>query len=278
MRKSAISYGEDVKKAMILLDAGTPIVCFDLETTGVSYLNDRILSFSAIKVVMNDGFPEEIGRVDFMIDPEIPIPPEASKVNHITDEMVKGCIKEEEAMKQIKRFLGDHPFVCGYNSVNFDERFVNAMYSRYNDSFTPIFHLDIMRMAKEKMDLKSYQLSSLSRELGVDAGLSFHNSIDDVIAAFRCFMILKKDYVDPDPKDKVRSVKVKSYSYWSGPNHRLERIYVQTVPYTKTYYDIYRKEWRSDEQINLDAVKAEVLQLADAADESQLVKRIRNNK
>ena len=277
MRESSVVYDDEVKKASILMAAGTPLICFDTETTGISSASDRIISFSAIKVVMNNGLPEEADRMDILINPERPIPPEATKVNHITDELVSAAGKEAVVFLDIKRFFGDNPFVCGYNSVSFDAKFLQAMYSRCgNLKFTPILHVDVAKMAKEKLDLRSYTLQSVAKELGVDGGLSFHKSIDDVIATFRCFMILKKDYDVKEDKNKYSmSVKVVGCTYWAGPNYRLERIYIQTHPYTKTFYDIYRKEWKSDSDIDLKKVKRDTLAFTQTNDESELVKKLK---
>ena len=57
-----------------------PIVFFDLETTGTNITHDRIVEISLIKV-MPDG--SEIERTR-RINPEMPIPAEATAIHHIT--------------------------------------------------------------------------------------------------------------------------------------------------------------------------------------------------
>ena len=61
-----------------------PIVFFDLETTGTSVINDRIVQISYIKVMPNG---EEIER-DYYVNPGMHIPEEASAVHHIYDKDV----------------------------------------------------------------------------------------------------------------------------------------------------------------------------------------------
>ena len=63
-----------------------PIVFFDLETTGTNITHDRIVEISLIKV-MPDGTEIERTR---RINPEMPIPAEATAIHHITDEDVCG--------------------------------------------------------------------------------------------------------------------------------------------------------------------------------------------
>ncbi len=62
-----------------------PLVFFDCETTGTDISKDRIIEISLLKL-FPDGH-EEINT--FLINPGIPIPPEATAIHGITDEDVK---------------------------------------------------------------------------------------------------------------------------------------------------------------------------------------------
>lgn len=59
-------------------------VVFDLETTGISTSRDDIIEISAIRV--NDH--ERTETFSRLVNPGRPIPPEATRINGITDEMV----------------------------------------------------------------------------------------------------------------------------------------------------------------------------------------------
>ena len=63
------------------LNLKKPLIFFDLETTGISITHDRIVQLGYIKVMPNGS--EEAGN--FYINPEMPIPAEATAVHHITD-------------------------------------------------------------------------------------------------------------------------------------------------------------------------------------------------
>lgn len=92
-----------------------PIACVDLETTGVSITQDRIVEISIVKV-----FPD--GKKDIKtrrINPTIPIPPEATAVHGISDEDVAGEPTFKELANGIKQFL-DNCDLCGFNSNKFD--------------------------------------------------------------------------------------------------------------------------------------------------------------
>lgn len=92
-----------------------PIVFFDLETTGVDTSKDRIVEISMIKV-MPDGSKQVKTR---RINPEMPIPAEATAIHGITDEDVK----EEPTFRQLAKSLAQFVQGCdfgGFNSNRFD--------------------------------------------------------------------------------------------------------------------------------------------------------------
>ena len=97
------------------LNLKRPIIFFDLETTGVDTSKDRIVEISMIKV-MPDG--EEIIKTR-RINPEMPIPPEATEVHHITDEDVKDCPTFRQIAKSLYQFMLGCDF-GGFNSNRFD--------------------------------------------------------------------------------------------------------------------------------------------------------------
>lgn len=92
-----------------------PIACVDLETTGTSVTQDRIVEISIIKV-FPDGKREIKTR---RINPLIPIPKEASDVHGIYDEDIANEPTFKELANGIKLFLDDCD-LCGFNSNKFD--------------------------------------------------------------------------------------------------------------------------------------------------------------
>ena len=79
------------------LNLTRPIVFFDLETTGTNVNSDRIVEISVIKLLPDGRAIEKTRR----INPEMPIPAEATAVHHITDEDVAG----EKTFRQVAASL-----------------------------------------------------------------------------------------------------------------------------------------------------------------------------
>lgn len=92
-----------------------PIACVDLETTGVSITQDRIVEISIIKI-HPDGRKEVKTR---RINPQIPIPAEATAVHGISDADVANEPTFKELANGIKQFL-ENCDLCGFNSNKFD--------------------------------------------------------------------------------------------------------------------------------------------------------------
>ena len=108
------------------LNLTKPLVVFDLETTGLDLVNDRIIQLSYIKV-FPDG-KEERGNI--LINPERPIPSLISQLTGITDDDVK----DKPTFKAIAHELSNKLKGCdfaGFNSNHFDipllaEEFIRA--------------------------------------------------------------------------------------------------------------------------------------------------------
>jgi DNA polymerase-3 subunit epsilon len=97
------------------LNLTKPLVVFDLETTGLDLVNDRIIQISYIKVYPN-GLEE---RGDHLVNPEVPIKPEITQLTGISDENVK----DKPTFKQLAKQLCDTFTGCdfaGFNSNHFD--------------------------------------------------------------------------------------------------------------------------------------------------------------
>lgn len=118
-------------------------VVFDTETTGVAPSRERIIELAAIRFV--DGVPTEV--FETFINPEKPIPPEASAVNHITDEMVADSPTISQVLPAFEAFVGDSPLVA--HNLSFDLKFI--YYSGGNIFNTPRKYFDTLKIAQKML-------------------------------------------------------------------------------------------------------------------------------
>lgn len=97
------------------LNLTKPVVFFDLETTGTNITRDRIVEISLIKVMPSGEELERTRRVN----PEMPIPAEATAIHHITDADVASEPTFRQIAKSLAEIFSDSD-IAGFNSNRFD--------------------------------------------------------------------------------------------------------------------------------------------------------------
>ena len=97
------------------LNLTRPLIVFDLETTGLDFIRDRIIQISYIKV-SPDGTEE---RENLFVNPEKPIPHEVVELTGITDDDVKDAPTFKTLAPQLSEKFKGCDF-AGYNSNHFD--------------------------------------------------------------------------------------------------------------------------------------------------------------
>ncbi len=101
---------------MVKFNLQRDIVFFDIESTGLNVLKDRIIQIAFIKYHADGSAPIE---KEFMVNPQVAISAEAMAVHGITPDMIKDKPLFSEIAQEIFDFLGDAD-LSGYNSDRFD--------------------------------------------------------------------------------------------------------------------------------------------------------------
>ena len=97
------------------LNLKKPLVIFDLETTGLDMVRDRIIQISYIKLLPNG---EEL-RGNELINPERPIPQEVAALTGISNDDVKGTPTFKQLGQKLAEIFTGSDF-AGFNSNHFD--------------------------------------------------------------------------------------------------------------------------------------------------------------
>lgn len=162
-----------------------PLVIFDLETTGLDMVNDRIIQLSYIKVYP-DG--KEL-RGDMLINPEKHIPELVEQLTGISDKDVEG----KPTFKQVAAKLSDEFAGCdfaGFNSNFFDipmlaEEFLRA---GIDFDFSKCHLVDACTIFKkmEKRNLAAAYKFYCGRDMEED--FEAHRADQDTEATYRVLM------------------------------------------------------------------------------------------
>lgn len=158
-------------------------IAFDLETTGTLPGVDKIAEIGAVRYV--DGEIEAVFST--LVDPQIPMPPGASRVNGITDDMLVGQPKIETLLQALTDFCADDVLIA--HNAAFDTQFLTADYTRFEIPAPRGVILDSYPMAKKVYPgLVNYKLATLVQHLGIPAA-GFHRAEAD---AGYCGQLLMK--------------------------------------------------------------------------------------
>lgn len=167
---------------------GREFVFVDFETTGL-YESDRIVEIGAVK--MRDG--RIIEQFQTLVNPEMSIPAEASKINNIYD-------KDVETAPKLVHVIGDF-YKFGYGSImvahnaEFDRKVLEREAYRVRYEFTNKW-LDTLQLAKEFFSSKErggvpfprdYKLSTLTKVFGIEYQ-ERHRALSDICVTAEVFV------------------------------------------------------------------------------------------
>ena len=102
-------------KIYMKLNLTRPIVFFDLETTGVNIVTDKIVEISILKVFPNGNKESKT----WLVNPEMEIPQESINVHGITNEKVVSEPTFKELASEVNEMILDAD-LAGFNSNRFD--------------------------------------------------------------------------------------------------------------------------------------------------------------
>ncbi len=160
-----------------------PLAIFDLETTGIDPDKDRIVQIAIIRV-------EPDGRrktFETLVNPGVPIPPEASKVHGIHDSDVQDMPTFSQIRPEVEEYLRDAA-LGGFNSINFDTPLLVAELKRCEGELdlTGVRQVDAMRIfhTKERRDLTAAYRFYCDKELvGAHSALADTSATLDILDA-----------------------------------------------------------------------------------------------
>jgi DNA polymerase III epsilon subunit family exonuclease len=177
-------------------------VVIDIETTGLKTNSDKIIEVSAVRYEFFK--PKEVFTT--LLDPQKPIPQEASKINGITDSMVQGKPTFKSIIPALEEFIGASDLL-GQN-IMFDLKFL--YHYGYDFTKNKRKYYDTLDIAKSKLkkfderkyernpdheyDVDDYKLGTLCEYYGVEQ-IDAHRALGDCYATAQVFeAMLKNEY------------------------------------------------------------------------------------
>lgn len=143
----------------------TRFIAIDTETTGVG-LNDEVIELGAVK--FENGYPVDSFSAFIKIDRHIP--DAASRVNHITDDMLRnrGRSKKDvyfDFMSFISDAVNGTTYMIAHNA-DFDFRYIQRDLSELGYDGT-VKYIDTLKLSKDLLVLSNYKQPTIAEYFGI---------------------------------------------------------------------------------------------------------------
>jgi DNA polymerase III subunit alpha, Gram-positive type len=187
-----------------LIDDGVPIayndshrllstdtyVVFDVETTGLSAVYDKIIELAAVKIY--DG--EVIDRFEAFANPHHRLSATTINLTGITDDMVENAPEIEEVLQKFHDWTGDSIFVA--HNASFDMGFLNVGYKRMGHEKVKNPVIDTLELARYLYpEFKNHRLNTLAKKFDIEL-TQHHRAIYDAEATGYLLLKMLKDALE----------------------------------------------------------------------------------
>lgn len=167
-------------------------VVFDLETTGLSPVDDKIIEIGAIKIEKG----KVVDNFSTFVNPEVPIPFRIEQLTGINDSMVMEARTIGEILPEFLEFCGDSVMVA--HNASFDVSFIKEKTKQLLDKEFECTVVDTVALARALMpQMNRFKLDTVAKALNVSLK-NHHRAVDDAMACAGIFLALVKKLNDRD--------------------------------------------------------------------------------
>lgn len=162
-------------------------VVFDLETTGLSCYEHEIIEIGAIKVENN----RVVDTYSSFVKPKNNIPYYITRINGISNQMVRNAPGINSALTEFLEFTGEFPLL-GHNIISFDLKFINEVSKTLYGQVVHNDYIDTLQLSRHNLkNLKSHSLSSLCQYYDIDT-VGAHRALADCEMTNRVYQALRR--------------------------------------------------------------------------------------
>lgn len=188
-------------------DMNKGFIAIDFETTGLSPLAHEIVEYAA--VVFENG--QIVDSFSELAKPSFPMPHDATKINGITDKMLKKAASTQEVAQKLYQFVQkykDFPFVA--HNAPFDMKFLIKTWEPLgiNMHINVIDTLEHTRRIRPKQ--VSYHLAAVARMFNIEIGETHRAKADAELCGEIAIRILKeKRFLLEEKKNTLTDLELK---------------------------------------------------------------------
>jgi len=187
--RSDVHLGRTLPYTMVDILEGHKVLAFDLETTGVSTNNDRIVQVALIGAEANG----ETVHYDVLINPQRPIPSGASRVHGIYDSRVRSEPVFKHYASELFDLM-DGAVIVGHNARRFDMPLLQNEYYRCGMvPPEPLVVLDTLEAVRRLKVPRPHNLGAQCARNGIDLS-NAHDAAADAAASLLLLWKLMRDH------------------------------------------------------------------------------------
>ncbi len=150
-------------------------IVFDIETTGLYPMKDRITEIGAVKIRQG----QLVDKFSELINPEMPIPDNITKLTGITNAMVRDKETIKEVLPRFLEFAGNSPLIA--HNASFDCGFIRAKAGELGLKVSNV-SIDTLQLSRMLLpELKKHKLNLVCEYLGISLE-NHHRASDDAEA------------------------------------------------------------------------------------------------
>ena len=169
-------------------------IAFDTETTGIEP-GSRMIEIAAIAF---DGIGNILKTFNTLVNPGMPIPADATKVNNITDVMVESAPDTDKALCSFFDWLPLGTLVAHY--AQYDTGIITYEAGRVNMPLPEgLVVIDTCEIAKTVNETKNNKLTTLAAHYGLKYEGEAHRAVVDTDLVKQLFMLYKNREIPESP-------------------------------------------------------------------------------
>lgn len=164
-------------------------VCIDTETTGLNPQNGaRLIEVSAVEI-LNDAVNMD-NIFEHLLNPEVYVPWYITKINNITNEMMKNAKSSYFVLTELKKFISDSILI--FQNAGFDLTFLNYELRILGIEEIRNKFIDTMEMSRKiYSNERKHNLDIICSRLNIQI-LNRHRASGDAIATAQAFIKMKE--------------------------------------------------------------------------------------
>lgn len=181
------------------------IIVFDVETTGLSPLNDRLTEIGAVKL----RNMQIVDSFQTMVNPERHIPENITELTGITDAMVADAPSEKQAIEKFIEFCGNSKPVLAAHNARFDTSFIKNGCKRCGIEF-PFVTIDTLVLCQVMLpQIQRHKLNYVAKTLKLGK-FDHHRADSDALMLAKIYINLVSRLIQEKKLEKLCELNTKT--------------------------------------------------------------------